>query len=111
MTEKKDENEVTIPEKLLIDNPRNFKFHAAYLAYAEIFEKIIDFKIKRELNKNIEDLKEKKINYSKFYRNITRYRVSATQYQNQGRFSLKTQRKRDWRRATQKKERIKRHKK
>ena len=111
MNEKTDEQEVSIPEKLLIDDPSNFQFHAAYLAYDEIFEKTIDLKVKEELNKNIEDLKENKINYSTFYRNITRYRLSATQYQNQGRFSLKTQRKRDWRRATQKKERIKRHKK
>jgi hypothetical protein len=58
---------------------------------------------------NIEALKQNQINYETFYEHIARHRKMADTQQL--RFSLQTQRKKDWRRKTQRQERIKRHKK
>jgi hypothetical protein len=96
-------------EKLLIDEPSNFQFHAAYLVYSESFDKVNDAQAKVELNRNLEELKENKINLETFYMNISRYR--KVDVPRQERYSLQTQRKRDWRKKTQRQDRIKRHKK
>lgn len=111
MIEETDEKEATSPEKLLFDNPFNFRFHAAYLVYAEIYDTTTNPEVKKELNQHIKALKQNEINYSKFYRNVNQYRTSTNHGQSRSRFSVKTQRKREWRRKTQKRERIKRHKK
>jgi len=109
MTEEPDKQESAPPEKLLIDNPSNFQFHAAYLVYSELFDNTNETEVKKELNMNLEVLKQNQISYETFYGNIARHRkMAATQ---QLRFSLQTQRKKDWRRKTQRQERIKRHKK
>ena len=94
-------------EKLLIDNPLSFQFHAAYLVYAETFDKVSDAQSKQELNKNIEDLQATTIDTETFYVNISRFRKMDVPRQE--RFSLATQRKKDWRKKTQRQERIKRH--
>jgi len=39
MTEEPHKTEQPAPEKLLIDDPMNFPFHAAYLVYSDIFDK------------------------------------------------------------------------
>jgi hypothetical protein len=96
-------------EKLLIDDPSHFQFHAAYLVYSETFDKATDVQAKNELNQNLEDLKATKIDYETFYLNISRYR--KLDMPRQERFSMQTQRKKDWRKKTQRQERIKRHKK
>jgi hypothetical protein len=96
-------------QKLLIDNPENFQFHAAYIVYEEAFDKASDADSKEELNQNIEDLKENKIDVGTFYANISRFRKMDAPRQE--RFSMQTQRKKDWRKKTQRQERIKRHKK
>ena len=96
-------------EKLLIDNPSNFQFHAAYLVYSETFDKVTEAEAKKELNQNIEDLKSNKIDYETFYVNTSHHRKLTMPRQE--RFSLTTQRKKDWRKKTQRQERIKRHKK
>jgi hypothetical protein len=109
MTEEPNKQEPSSPEKLLIDEPTNFQFHAAYLVYSEIFDNTTETEVKKELNMNIEALKQNKISCETFYEHIARHRkMAATQ---QLRFSLQTQRKRDWRRKAQRQERIKRHKK
>ena len=96
-------------EKLLVDDPSRFQFHAAYLVYSETFDKSADAQAKKELNQNLEDLKANKIDYETFYLNISRYR--KLEIPRQERFSMQTQRKKDWRKKTQRQERIKRHKK
>ena len=97
-------------EKLLIDNdPVNFPFHAAYLVYEEAFDKATEAQAKNELNQNIQDLKENKIDLETFYRNLAPFR--KLDVPRQERFSMQTQRKKDWRKKTQRQERIKRHKK
>ncbi len=109
MTEEPDKNELPLPEKLLIDEPANFQFHAAYLVYSELFDSVTDAEAKADLNRNIEALKENKIDCETFYRNITHYRKGSPPRQE--RFLLQTQRKKDWRMKTQRQERIRRHKK
>jgi hypothetical protein len=97
-------------EKLLIDDPSHFQFHAAYLVYAETFDNVTEAQAKKELNQNLEDLKSTKIDYETFYLNISRHR-KLEPMSRQGRFTVTTQRKKDWRMKTQRQERIKRHKK
>ena len=108
MTEEPNKSEA--PEKLLIDDPMNFPFHAAYVVYSELFDTINNSDARADLNRNIETLKENRIDPETFYRNIAHYRkMSSNTYHE--RFSLQTQRKRDWRKKTKRQERIKRHKK
>ena len=110
MTEEPDKNDQPIPEKLLIDEPMNFPFHAAYVVYSECFDSVTDAEAKMDLNRNIESLKENKQDPETFYRNIAHYRKMSSSPR-QERFSLQTQRKRDWRKKAQRQDRIKRHKK
>jgi hypothetical protein len=98
-------------EKLLVDNPSNFQFHAAYLVYSETFDHVTDAAAKNELNHNLEELKENKIDLETFYLNISRYRHVEQMPRQGGKFTVATQRKKDWRMKTQRQERIKRHKK
>jgi len=99
----------TAMEKLFIDNPSDFQFHAAYLAYSEAFDRTTNTEIKKQLNQNIIALQQSQIDYATFYRNIAQYRtVEGTQHRF-GRTFMRTQKKSDWRRETQKRERNKRH--
>ena len=110
MTEQPNEpNNQPQVEKLLTDDLSNFQFHAAYVVYEESFDKSNDKQSKSELNQNIQDLKDNKINLETFYVNVSRYR--KLDVPRQERFSMQTQRKKDWRKKTQRQERIKRHKK
>jgi signal recognition particle GTPase len=111
MTEEPNKNETPLPEKLLIDEPTNFPFHAAYLVYSETFDTVNEIQAKTDLNMNIEALKQNKIDCETFYRNIAHYR-NLGPMPRQDRFTtIQTQRKKDWRKKTQRQERIKRHKK
>jgi len=110
MTEEHNKNETPLPEKLLIDEPTNFPFHAAYVVYSELFDSATEAEAKADLNRNIEALKENRIDCETFYRKITHHRKTAHGPYHD-RFSLQTQRKRDWRKKAQRQERIKRHKK
>lgn len=110
MTEEPNKNETPLPEKLLIDESTNFPFHAAYLVYSELFDNTTGAEAKVDLNRNIEALKENRIDCETFYRNIAHHRKMSSNPRHE-RFSLQTQRKRDWRKKTQRQERIKRHKK
>jgi hypothetical protein len=110
MTEEPQNQEQPTPEKLSIDEPSNFQFHAAYLVYSDLFDHSASNEVKRELNGNIDALKQNQINLETFYRNIAHHRrMDANPHQE--RFSLQTQRKKDWRKKEQRQERIRRHKK
>jgi len=111
MTEQPNEQNNPQPqiEKLLIDIPENFQFHAAYLVYADAFDKVRDDHARSELNRNIQELSENKIDPETFYANVSRFRKLDAPRQE--RFSMQTQRKKDWRKKTQRSDRIKRHKK
>jgi hypothetical protein len=99
------------PEKLEIDDSSNFQFHAAYMVYSELFEHQAGAEAKKDLNLNIEDLKAGKINPEAFYRNVARYRGDVPSERRRDRFTVQTQRKKDWRMKSQKQERISRHRK
>jgi hypothetical protein len=109
MTEQPNEKNQTVPEKLLIDDPLNFQFHAAYSVYEETFDKTSDAETKEELNQFILDLKDNKTSYETFYRDVAPFR--KIDVPRQERFTMQTQRKKDWRKKTQRQDRIKRHKK
>jgi hypothetical protein len=99
------------PEKLEIDDPANFPFHAAYMVYTELFDNVSSADAKKELNICIEELKENKISPEVFYRNVARYRGDVVSERRRDRLTVQTQRKRDWRMKSQKQDRIRRHKK
>jgi len=103
--------EVAPPEKLLIDNPADFRFHAAYLTYSDIYDKTANPETKKQLNQNITALQQNQIDYQTFYKNIDQYRTGEGSQYSYGRTLIKTQKKREWRRKMQKHERIERHKK
>jgi len=110
--EPKPSNEPTSQiEKLLIDDQSNFQFHAAYMVYSDTFDANNDTQTKKDLNQNLEDLKENKIDAQTFYVNISRFRNLDQPMGRPGKFTVATQRKKDWRMKTQRSERIKRHKK
>jgi len=111
MTEQPSSNQEPAPQKLEIDDLSNFQFHAAYMVYAELFDHATGVDTKKDLNLNIEDLKENKISPEAFYRNVARYRGDSVPERRRDRFTVQTQRKKDWRMKSQKQERIRRHKK
>ena len=110
MTEEPIKKEPASIEKLMCDDPTNFPFHAAYLVYSEAFDGASEMEAKTELNKNLDALKQNQISCETFYRNIAHYRKLPS-VPRQERFSLQTQRKKDWRMKEQRSDRIKRHKK
>jgi hypothetical protein len=111
MTEEPDSNELAPPEKLLIDNLSDFRFHAAYLTYSDIYDKTANPETKKQLNQNITALQQNQIDYATFYRNIDQYRSGEGSQFSYGRTQIRTQKKREWRIKTQKRERNKRHRK
>ena len=111
MIEGSHSNESGSQEKLLIDNPSDFQFHAAYLTYSNIYDKATNPETKKQLNQNIRALQQGQIDYSTFYRNIDQYRTEEGSQYSYSRAFIRTQKKREWRRKMQKHERIERHKK
>ena len=111
MIEESNANEIPPPEKLLIDNPSDFQFHAAYLTYSDVYDKTISPETRKQLNQNIIALQQNQIDYPTFYRNINQFRAEAGPHHRYGRALIRTQKKREWRRKAQKRERNKRHKK
>lgn len=111
MVEESANKESISPEKLLIDNPSNFQFHAAYLTYSNIYDKTANPETKKQLNENIIALQQNQMDYSTFYEKIDQFREEQVSQYRYGRSFIKTQKKREWRRKTQKHERIERHKK
>ena len=109
MTEQPYEKNVQTPEKLEIDDPENFQFHAAYSVYAEAFDRTSDGETRTDLNQLILDLKGNTLDYAAFYREVAPFR--KLDVPRQERFTMQTQRKKDWRKKTQRQDRIKRHKK
>jgi hypothetical protein len=111
MTFKSNDDKSTLPEKLLIDNPSDFQFHAAYLTYSNTYDKTTSSEIKERLNQYIASLQQNQIDYSTFYKNMDQYRVEANPQRRYRRTRIEVQRKREWRRKAQKLQRNERHKK
>ncbi|MDH5531898.1 MAG: hypothetical protein OEX99_00290 [Candidatus Bathyarchaeota archaeon] len=100
------EEEVT---KLMIDRPSDFRFHAAYLAYSETWDKTASQEVKPKLNEVMLSLSQKEISYSIFYERLSQYRKYSSKYYTRQR--IETQRKRDWRKRRAKDTRNARHRK
>jgi len=111
MIKESENNKSPSPEKLLIDNPSDFRFHAAYLAYLDIYDKTSSPETRQQLNQNITALQQNKIDYATFYKKINQYRPGEVFQHRYGLTFVKTQRKREWRSEMQRRERNKRHKK
>jgi hypothetical protein len=97
-------------EKQMIDRPSDFRFHAAYMVYSDIWDRTQSSDTKLKLNEAITMLAEEKTDCETFYRQISQYRghTGPDQYSG-GRAYIETQRKRDWRRREEKDSRNKRH--
>jgi hypothetical protein len=94
--------------KLLIDNPSDFKFHAAYIAYSEAWDKTNSQNTKNELNGILTALSKEETSYSNFYRTLDDYRIHDRRHKF-SRDKIETQRKRDWRHKQNKQERNSRY--
>ena len=101
--------------KLLIDKPSDFKFHAAYIAYSETWDKITSANLKNELNGILKSLSKDEMSYSNFYHVLDDYRRNDKRRDSRhyefSRDKIETQRKRDWRHQQNKQERNSRYRK
>jgi len=95
--------------KLMIDRPSDFRFHAAYLAYCETWDKTTSEEEKMKLNEITLSLSEGKISYSNFYERLDQFRRPGSKHYAYSRERIETQRKRDWRKKQTKKMRNARH--
>ncbi|MFQ5836434.1 MAG: hypothetical protein ACE5HG_01120 [Candidatus Bathyarchaeia archaeon] len=93
--------------KLMIDRPSDFRFHAAYLAYSETWDKTASQEVKTKLNEIMLSLSNKKISYSNFYKRLGQYREHSSKYYIRKR--IETQRKRQWRKRQARDARNARH--
>jgi hypothetical protein len=97
-------------EKLLIDKPSDFKFHAAYMAYSETWDKLASPETRFELNNILLSLSKEEMSYSSFYRTLDEYRRQGSKHYEFPRERIETQRKRDWRQKQTRSQRNQRHK-
>lgn len=98
------------PKKLLLDNPSDFRFHAAYLAYSQTWDRIDLPQTRNELNGILRCLSKEEMSYSSFYRTLDEYRRRGSKHYEFSRQRIETQRKRDWRMKRNRQERNSRHK-
>jgi len=109
MSQESNKEDIVAP-KLLIDRPSDFRFHAAYLAYSEAWDKTASQEIRSKLNEIMESLSKNEIDYQNFYEKINQYRMNFRPESTRSRTYIETQRKREWRRKRAKNERNARHK-
>jgi len=108
-TQQPEETQTEEATKLLIDNPSDFKFHAAYIAYSETWDKITASNTRIELNGILTSLSKDEMSYSSFYRTLDDYRRHGSRHFEYSRDKIETQRKRDWRQKQNKQERNSRY--
>ena len=96
--------------KLMIDEPSDFSFHAAYLAYSKAWAENPNEEDRRVLNEIMLSLAERQGSYSTFYSEIAKFRKNASPDYHRG-VRFKAKKKRAWRKSQAKKLRISRHKK
>jgi len=104
------EAKVTVP-KLMIDRPSDFKFHAAYLAYSQAWDKTSSQETKTKLNEIIALLSKEEVDYESFYEKMSQYigDSSGSKHYAYTRDIIETQRKRDWRKREERATRNARH--
>jgi hypothetical protein len=105
-------NNAAVP-KLSIDNPSDFRFHAAYLTYSQAWDKTSSPEVKTKLNEIISALSKNEIDYESFYQQISQYRAefNPEHYRGGGRIFIETQKKKDWRKMQEKDARNARYRK
>jgi len=108
MTEESTTDDADV-QKLLIDRPSDFRFHATYLIYSQAWDKSTTQEIKRKLNEMITSLSKDEIDYKTFYERISQYRDSHDYYSIGSRTRIESQSKKDWRRREAKDARNARH--
>ena len=104
-----EETQTEEAKKLSIDKPSDFKFHAAYLAYSETWDKISSSRTRSELNDLLTALSNDEVSYSNFYRTLDDYRRQGSKHYEFSRDKIETQRKRDWRQKQTRSQRNQRH--
>lgn len=95
--------------KLMIDKPSDFRFHAAYLAYSETWDKTTSEELKMELNKIMSELSAGDIGYQDFYKRLDQFRRPGSKHYAFSRERIETQRKKAWRKKRTKSMRNDRH--
>lgn len=106
---KRQPSEEEVVTKLLIDRPSDFKFHAAYLAYSETWDRATSQKAKKELNEIMLSLSKEETTYSGFYRRLDDYRRPGSRHYAYRRKRIETQRKKQWRKRRARHMRNERH--
>ncbi|MDH5390500.1 MAG: hypothetical protein OEZ18_05695 [Candidatus Bathyarchaeota archaeon] len=95
--------------KLMIDRPSDFRFHAAYLAYSETWDKTTSQEGKTKLNEIMSSLSKEEVRFSSFYKGLDQFRRQGAKHYAYPRKRIETQRKRDWRKRQNKEMRNARH--
>ncbi len=95
--------------KLTIDKPSDFRFHAAFLAYSNTWDKLASEEEKTKLNEITQSLSDGEISYSEFYKRLDQFRRPGSKHYAFSRERIETQRKRDWRKKQTKNMRNARH--
>jgi len=99
--------------KLLIDQPSDFRFHAAYLIYSSAWDKNTSQEARLKLNEIIEALSKNQIDYERFYQEVNRYRAefNSEHFRSEMRTKtfIETQRKAEWRKREERDRRNARH--
>ena len=93
--------------KLKLDNPSDFRFHVAYMAYSEAWDENSSEDIRSKLNDIISSLSPTEADYEDFYSRISQYRTKQVEYHRE---RIQGQRKRDYRLSEKKSARASRHK-
>lgn len=96
-------------KKLVIDRPSDFRFHAAYVAYSETWDKTTSEEKKTELNEITSSLSEGEMTYQEFYKRLDEFRRPGSKHYAFSRERIETQRKRAWRKKQTKSMRNNRH--
>jgi hypothetical protein len=103
------EAKVEVP-KLMIDRESDFKFHAAYFAYSQAWDKTGLQETKTKLNETISSLSKGEMNYESFYEKMSQYKDgSSSKHYAYPRDMIETQRKKDWRKREESAARNARH--
>jgi hypothetical protein len=108
-TQQPNEPQTEQVDKLSIDKPSDFKFHAAYLAYSKTWDKVESPTTKEEINSILVALSKDKMEYDEFYKMLDEFRRQGSKHYEFSRQKIETQRKRDWRQKQNRSQRNQRH--
>lgn len=93
--------------KLNLDNPSDFRFHVAYMAYSEAWDENTSEDTRNRLNEIMSTLSATEADYEDFYSKISQFRTKQIEYHRE---RIQGQRKRDYRISEKKSARASRHK-